>query len=125
MSGLVNFEFLKNMFNAFIYGVALSSIYEIFTIIYKENEIINIYKKNSRIILRQKQNLTKEDIIRIGREAIRCKISNEILEEPVVGKDGISYNKSAVFLQNNLDKIYENRSLKEFIQRLKIANKAI
>jgi hypothetical protein len=116
-------DFLKNVFSAFFYGFALSTVYEIIKFIHKETPTVNIYRKTSRIMLKKRQILSREEIVKIGRDAIRCKKTNDILNDPVVLEDGYSYNKSSLNIQNNLE--YENRALKEFIERLKNQNKEL
>jgi isopropylmalate/homocitrate/citramalate synthase len=112
-------DMVQNVISAFFYGLSLSAMYKILRILNKSVSTNNIYKKSSRLILRKKQNLSREEIVKIGRDAIRCHKTNEILSDPVVDVDGFSYNKSSLEIQNQGDKIYENRSLKQFIERLK------
>lgn len=69
------------------------------------------FNKNNRIILRANEKITREDIVKMGKTAIRCKNTNEILVDPLVDLNGISYEKDI----NNWDGNYNNRLLKEFI----------
>lgn len=54
---------------------------------------------------------SKEEIIDIGRKAIRDKNTNTILVNPHVGEDGYSYN-------GKKEEPYENRLLKQVIEAL-------
>lgn len=114
--------YIKNVLSAFLIGFALSSFYEMLKFYYKETPTINIYRKISRIMLRKRQILSREEIIKIGKEAIRCKNTKEILTDPIILEDGNSYDKSSINTENHK---YGNRALKEFIERLKNKNRKL
>jgi hypothetical protein len=120
---------VKNIIWSFIYGVALSAIVQLIRKYQKskEEKTDNRFeKKLARVVLKPKFRFKREEIIKIGRDAIRDFTTGELLINPVVQVDGKSYNKSQntniiAVAQNS---IYENRILKEFIERLIIIRKA-
>jgi len=122
MEVVIDFTYyIKNILNAFCIGLALSSFYEMLKFFNKETPTVNIYRKISRIMLRKRQILSRDEIIQIGKEAIRCKKSKEIFTDPIILEDGNSYDKSSINIENK----YENRALKEFIERLKNKNRKL
>ena len=67
---------------------------------------------DNRLFLQR--NYTREDIVNMGREAIRDHKTKKLLKNPVVKDDGYSYEKEE---STDVSVPYENRMLKEFIQK--------
>ncbi len=84
------------------------------------NKKMFVNKKDLRLILFKIKKFSREYIVSLGREAIWCENSKQILTEPCVLPNGKSYNKSTLSNIISKDKLYENRSLKEFVQILKL-----
>lgn len=68
---------------------------------------------DKRLYLQKKY--TRDEIVNLGKSAIRDHKTNLILINPVIGEDGFSYEKSG----NSVSVLYENRMLKEFIEKYK------
>lgn len=66
----------------------------------------------NRLFLQKKY--SREEIVNMGREAIRDHKTKKILKFPVVKEDGYSYEKEE---STDVSVPYENRMLKEFIQK--------
>lgn len=101
----------------FIWSIVIGIVFQTFTRMSQNFEIrrksITSGKRSTRLFLKNNKKYTREEIIKLGRNAIRCKLTNKLLKNPVVGKDGYSYEKENY---NDLDG-YENRMLKEFIEK--------
>ena len=94
----------------------------------KKREVKFINKKETRLVLKQFQNYTREYIVNLGRQAIRSGLS-KVLVDPVVSLDGKSYEKSVINQYIEINKVlpsgerafnvklYDNRALKDFIEK--------
>lgn len=85
-----------------------------------KNRKIFVNKKDLRLILFKARKFSREYIVSLGREAIRCESTKQILKEPCVLPDGKSYDKSTISCNITKERLYENRSLREFIQIMKL-----
>ena len=72
------------------------------------------FNRDTSLSLIPRKFFTREEIINIGKKAIRCPITNKIMVNPVVAQNGFSYEKEVL----KEDKIFENRNLKEFLEKL-------
>lgn len=125
-------EYEKKIFNilfSFGLGISLGFVYALF----KRNKL-NLKKRNKRdllIMLYEKKIYSREEIINIGKKALSCPLTNKIFCEPVVSKDGRSYEKikGREIIRNNgvypgttlacndeINGLYDNRALREFIE---------
>jgi hypothetical protein len=95
------------------------------------------HKKFFRLILRNPELLNRDYIVQLGRQSIRCGLSGMLLVDPLVGPDGVSYEKNLIegyvekygrlpngkiinSQENNFEGVlYKNRTLKELIEKLK------
>ena len=91
-----------------ITGIAFYAFKSITT----SNEAQN-FPIDKRLYLQKKY--TREEIVNLGKSAIRDHKTNLILVNPVIGEDGFSYEKKS----NSVSVLYENRMLKEFIEKYK------
>ena len=67
---------------------------------------------DNRLFLQR--NYTREDIVNMGREAIRDHKTKKILKNPIVKDDGYSYKKEESI---DVSAHYENRMIKQLIQK--------
>lgn len=115
------------LFSAFI-GMTFKMFRNRYRII-KKNKFINL-KRELRLRLTAKKIYSREEIVEIGRKALRCSLTSKILTDPMVYIDGKSYEKELITehiqklnsTQDISDLIYPNRVLKEFISNFYIIN---
>jgi hypothetical protein len=108
-----------NIGTALIYGALLGLCHEMFL----RNKYLNAKKKRAALRIRKKFNLrlikhnhNRECILKIGRDALRCKLTNNLMLNPVVGVIGYSFEKDKIQEIN----YYENRVLKEILEKIKL-----
>ena len=77
------------------------------------------FGSDKRLHLVQHKEYSREEIISLGRSAIRDKNTNNILNNPVVNKDGYSIEQEDVNTNNNS---FQNRIFKEFLDKFKQDN---
>jgi hypothetical protein len=75
-------------------------------------------KKHLILFLKNRKNFTRQQIIEFGRKAILDPISKELLVHPVVGPNGVSYEKTQIvdYIKNR-----ENRENKENKENLSLS----
>ena len=101
-----------------------------------KKRVLGANKKYFRLILRKPEDLNRDFIIKLGRQSIRCGLTNKIMLDPVVSTDGISYEKKEIedftlknrklpdiqilnFNDLNFSMLlFKNRTLKELIEKL-------
>ena len=74
------------------------------------------FLNENRIMLTENKDYSRKKIVEMGKKSIRDKNTNKILIEPIVDKDGYSYENI------NHNKHFENRILKQFIEQIKKKN---
>jgi hypothetical protein len=144
-------RFLKFFFGkcvyAFMYGLFIGVTYKFLVNRSKrlKRDNITIYKRDLRLSLKHFINFSREQIVGLGRSAIRCPLTGNIMTDPVVNElDGVSYEKSAIInyiydngclpggnkkiineqsLENLINSgLYPNRMLKEYIEKISHLN---
>jgi hypothetical protein len=107
--------FFGKVFNSFVIGIFIGFGYK-FIKFYKfdrsHNNIMN--KKETRLILTEAVNYSREYIIGLGKKAVRCPSTNKLFIHPVVKEHGISIENVD---DESINENYSNRALKEFIEK--------
>ena len=109
---------IKKIFEYAFLGIAINIGLRVIRIMKRKYLQQSSFKKENRLRLLRNRKFSRDQIVEMGRKAIRCRLSNKILENPIVDEYGISHEK----VGDSKEVLYENRMLKEFIQQFKRIN---
>ncbi len=125
--------FFGKIYDSIFYGILIGIFYSIIKydkLNFDGHKNSDKNKIENRLILTEPENLTRDDIIKLGKESIRDPYTNKIMEHPYVDKEGNSYeNNENLHKKENINEnsntendkkdAYKNRALMEVIESIK------
>ena len=107
-------SYVTNLFYITSGTIALRLLYKVYCSFDKLSNKTS-FGSDKRLHLVQHKDYSREEIVSLGKSAIRDINTHEILTNPVVNKDGNSIEPEDLGANN----AFQNRILKEFLDRFK------